>query len=247
MGSSLVANNRVVDSVYSFPIPTKDSVGVSDEIRYPIDYNHISDRINYIGNRYSIIPSLHSVHEEPITYNEYEGEDDYLDLPVVARDDLCDVPTDYSTKVHSGTSQNDFDYVDYTLGHRNAHSMLSGGHTAPYHSDLRSRGYSYERNLGSDSVVYSDCNPSLNHPMNLYFLNRSGSHRHIYSTPVDTEFAFTQPRLQTHYSSSTLHSHQNSDTQAGRSPLFLSTRRYGTTSSKTVFFVSFSETLPRTC
>ena len=212
---NLGSHYLVVESVYPFPLPTTNSVGVSDEIRYPMDYNHMGDYSNHKG-LYTLNPSLHSMHDESIKYNDYDGEDDYLDLPVVARDGHSDVPTDYSTKVHSGTSLNDLDYVDYTLGHRNAHSLLSGGHAVPYSSDLRSHGYSYERDLGSDSVVYSDVKPSLNYPMNLYFVNRNGSHRHMCSSPVDTDFTLTQPRLHTHYSSSALHSHHSSETQTGR-------------------------------
>ena len=210
----------VVDSIYPFPIPTSDSFGLSDDIRYPVDCNRMRGHSNHMGGLYTINQSLLSKLEDPIKFSEYNREDDYLDLPVVARDGHSDVPTDYSNKVHSGTSQNDFDYADYAMGHRNAHSMLSGGYTAPYHSDLRSHGYSYERELGSDSVVYSDYNPSPNYPMNLYFMNRSGSHRHMCSNPVDTDIALPQPR-HTHYSSSTLHSHHNSETQTGSFPSWL--------------------------
>lgn len=88
----------VVDSIYPFPIPTSDSVGLSDDIRYPVDCNRMRGHINHMGGLYTINQSLLSKLEDPIKFSEYNREDDYLDLPVVARDGHSDVPTDYSNK-----------------------------------------------------------------------------------------------------------------------------------------------------
>lgn len=48
----------VVDSIYPFPIPTSDSVGLSDDIRYPVDCNRMRGHINHMGGLYTINQSL---------------------------------------------------------------------------------------------------------------------------------------------------------------------------------------------